>query len=116
MKEEELQQRSRRDRIRDVATIATGAGVGAGLGYLGAQHLTKSQTAKALRKVAPSKRLRYMQPTSKMITTGAIGVTYLRDQKRREIEGNRRQQRNVRKLQQEKRAFIENWVYNSLLR
>lgn len=116
MKEEEYQQRSKRERIKDVATIAAGAGIGAGLGYLGAQHLTKSQMAQALRKVNPSDRLRYMVPTSRMITTGAIGATYLRDQKRREIEGKRRQQRNVEKLQQEKRAFIENWVYNSLLR
>ena len=57
MKEEELQQRSRRERIKDVATIAAGAGVGGGLGYLGAQHLTKSQVARALRKVRPSDRL-----------------------------------------------------------
>ena len=116
MREEELQQRSKKERLKDVATIAAGAGIGGGIGYLGAQHLTRSQVAQALRKVKPSERLQYMVPTSRMITTGAIGATYLRDQKRREIEGKRRQQRNVKKLQQEKRAFIENWVYNSLLR
>tara|TARA_Y100000816_G_C25905049_1_gene472082 strand:+ start:393 stop:698 length:306 start_codon:yes stop_codon:yes gene_type:complete len=92
----------RREKLKDMGTMAAGAAIGGGLGYLASKKLNKSY-GEALKKAPPALRLKYLIPAS----TGVVGAAALA-----KIFRNRDKikQIEMRKMS----SFEKEWVLNSL--
>jgi len=71
-----------KERFKDVASMAGGAAVGGGLGYLAYRQLNKSYGSH-LRRLPPEVRLKYLVPASTALVGGVAVSKILRDKAKR---------------------------------
>ena len=92
-------------RFGDIATIAAGAAVGGGLGYLAHKQLNKSY-GEVLRKAPPGVRLKYLMPASTAIV-GGLALS-------RAMKSRAKQQRRAQEQTEKISSFQRAWVIRSL--
>lgn len=74
-----------KERYKDVATMAGGAAIGGGLGYL-AQRGLYNAYGRELNRVPPDVRLKYLVPASTAVVGGLAVSKLMRDRERRRLE------------------------------
>ena len=92
-------------RFGDIATIAAGAAVGGGLGYLAHKQLNKSY-GEVMKKAPPAMRLKYLVPAS----TAIVGGLALSKAMKSRAKLQRQREANHEKLS----SFQREWVIKSL--
>jgi len=92
-------------RFGDIATIAAGAAVGGGLGYLAHKQLNRSY-GEVLKKAPPGVRLKYLMPASTAIV-GGLALS-------RAMKSRTKQQRRMHDQTEKISSFQRDWVIRSL--
>ena len=97
-----MKDQERKRKIKELATVIGGTGLGAATGYTAMQALKKSRYGKALKEMPGSKRLEYLVPAGTALGAGMLAANYMKNKKRKELK-------KIASIS------VSEWVYYSLM-